>query len=178
MSCAAVLMGAASIACGDEACDKGFRDSTAAERATMTAVLQTARKALPPAPTGWVILGDDQISVTKSLCRDYEGAPWIYSFGRSYQRVDDQEARNKIIADAGAASQAALAQKQPRLDAAMAKMDKIVAKQVALIEKDDTAGAAALNDEVASAQAEYKKIMDEGDSRRSLTRQRPRRAAT
>jgi hypothetical protein len=164
VSCAAVLMGAAPMAFGDAPCGKGFRDSTAAERATMTAILQAARKALPPAPTGWVILGDDQIGVTMKLCRDYEGAPWVYHFNRNYQRVDDQEARDKIIADAAAASQAALAQKQPRLDAAMAKMNKIVAKQVALIEKGDMAGAQALNDDVASAQAEYQKAMDEGDS--------------
>jgi hypothetical protein len=159
-----MLASIASAARADAPCDKGFRDSTPAERATMTAVLQTAKKALPPAPTGWVVQGDDQISVVNNLCRDYEGAPWNYHFNRSYQRIDDQEARNKIIADAGAASQAAYALKKPRLDAAMAKMEKIVAKQVALIEKGDMAGAQALNGEIAQAQADYQKIMDEGDS--------------
>lgn len=80
----------------------------------MTAVLHAAKKALPPAPAGWVIVGDDQ------------------------------EARNKIIADAAAASVAALKLKQPRLDAAMAKVSAIVKKQVALVEKGDMAGAQAL----------------------------------
>ena len=108
----------------------------------MTAVLQAAKKALPPAPTGWVIVGDDQISVTTGLCRDYEAAPWSYHFNRTYQRVDDQEARNKIIADAAAASQAALKQKQPRLDAAMARSNAIVKKQVALMREGRHGGCA------------------------------------
>ncbi len=167
-ACVAVAVSAPPMAHSDGPCNKGFRDSTPAERATMTTVLQVAKKALPPAPTGWVILGDDQISVTTSLCRDYEGAPWSYDFNRSYQRVDDQEARNKIIADAAAASQAALALKQPRLDAAMAKMEKIVAKQVALVEKGDMAGAQAINEEMAKAQEDYQKIMDEGDSQAQM----------
>jgi hypothetical protein len=163
-ACAVAAMAFSSAAFGDAPCYKGYRDSTPAERATMTAVLQAVKKALPPAPAGWVIEGDGQISVTTSLCRDSEGAPWDYHFSRSYQRVDDQEARNKILEDAAVASQAALALKQPRLDAAMARMQKIVAKQVALIEKRDYAGAEAMNAEVAKAQADYQKIMDEGDS--------------
>lgn len=167
-ACAAAAMAFGTVARGDGVCNKGYRDSTPAERATLTGVLQAVKKALPPAPAGWVIEGDDQISVTTSLCRDYEGAPWNYHFGRSYQRIDDQEARNKILADAAAASQAALALKQPRLDAAMARMQKIVAKQVALIEKRDYAGAEAMNAEVAKAQAEYQKIMEEGDSQAQM----------
>ena len=167
-ACAVAMVAIAPMARGDGPCNKGFRDSTPAERATMTTVLQAAKKALPPAPTGWVIVGDDQISVVTGLCRDYEAAPWSYNFNRSYQRVDDQEARNKIIADAAAASQAALKQKQPRLDAAMAKVQAIVKKQVALIEKGDTAGAQALNDDMAKAQADYQKIMNEGDSQAQM----------
>ena len=164
MAYALVLAAAAPIARGDAPCNKGYRDSTAAERATMTSVLQAAKKALPPAPTGWVIVGDDEISITTNLCRDYEAAPWVYDFHRTYQRIDDQEARDKILADAAAASQAALAKKQPRLDAAMARMNGLVQKQVALLEKGDMAGAQALNGEVAKSQADYQKIMDEGDS--------------
>ena len=158
----------APIARSDGPCNKGFRDSTPAERATMTAILEAAKKALPPAPTGWVIVGDDQISVTTNLCRDYEGAPWGYNFNRHYQRVDDQEARNKIIADAAAASAAAQKLKQPRLDAAMARMNKLVEKQVALIEKGNLAGAGAMNEEMAKLQEDYKKIIDEGDSQEQL----------
>ena len=168
MACAVALVTVTPMAHSDGPCNKGFRDSTPAERATMTTVLQAAKKALPPAPMGWVIVGDDQISVVTGLCRDFEAAPWSYNFNRSYQRVDDQEARNKIIADAAAASQAALAQKQPRLDAAMAKVDAIVKKQVALIEKGDTAGAQALNDDMAKAQADYQNIMNEGNSQAQM----------
>jgi hypothetical protein len=164
VACGVAILVAAPQARGDGPCDKGYRDSTTAERATMTAVLEAAKKALPPAPTGWMTLGDDQISVTTSLCRDYEGAPWSYQFNREYQRVDDQEARNKIIADAGAASQAALALKQPRLDAAMARIEKITARQVALIQKGDMVGAQAIDGEMEKAQEDYKKILDEGNS--------------
>ncbi len=103
MVCAAALATVAPAARSDAPCNKGYRDSTAAERATMTAVLQAAKKALPPAPTGWVIEGDDEISITTNLCQDYEAAPWVYHFNRTYQRIDDQEARDKIIADAAAA---------------------------------------------------------------------------
>ena len=162
--CVAAALAAAPIARSDGPCNKGFRDSTPAERAAVTAVLQAAKNALPPAPTGWVIVGDDQISVARSLCRDYEGAPWGYDFNRHYQRVDDQEARNKMIADAAAASAAAFKQKQPRLDAIRAKNEVLAKKQVALVEKGDMAGATALNEEIARLQEQYKKVIDEGDS--------------
>jgi hypothetical protein len=168
IACASVLVTIVPAARSDAPCNKGYRDSTAAERAAMTAVLQAAKKALPPAPTGWVLVGDDEISITTNLCRDYEAAPWVYHFSRSYQRIDDQEARDKILADAAAASQAALAKKQPRLDAAMAKVDAIVKKQVAAVDKGDMAGATAFNDEMAKAQADYQKIMNEGDSQAQM----------
>jgi hypothetical protein len=168
MICGVAAMTVAPMALADGPCNMGYRDSTSAERATMTAVLQAAKKAVPPAPTGWVILGDDQISVTTSLCRDYEGAPWSYQFNREYQRVDDQEARNKIIADAAAAGAAAQALKQPRLDAIMARMQKLTERQVVLFQKGDYVGAEALNVEVAKAQEDYKKILDEGDSQAQM----------
>lgn len=168
VACGVAILIAAPAARGDGPCNKGYRDTTPAERATITAVLQAAKKALPPAPTGWVIVGDDQISVATNLCRDYEEAPWNYHFNRYYQRVDDQEARNKIIADAAAAAAAAQKLKQPRLDAAMARIEKISARQVALVQKSDFAGAAAINEEMAKAQADYKKIIDEGDSEEQM----------
>ena len=164
MFCAAAALTAAPMARSDGPCNKGFRDSTPAERAAVTAVLQAAKSALPPAPAGWVIVGDDQISVTTNLCRDYEAAPWSYQFNRSYTRIDDQEARGKIMADAAAAAAAAQAQKQPRLDAIRAKNEVLVKKQVALVEKGDIAGATALNEEIARLQAQYQKVMEEGDS--------------
>ncbi len=168
ITCALGMVTAAPMARGDAPCDKGYRDTTPAERATMTAVLLAAKKALPPAPTGWVMQGDDQISVTTSLCRDYEGAPWNYHFNREYQRVDDQEARNKILGDAATASAAAQALKQPRLDAIMARMQKLTERQVALFQKGDYVGAGALDAEVAKAQEEYQKILDEGDSQAQM----------
>jgi len=168
ITCALGMVTAAPMARGDAPCDKGYRDTTPAERATITAVLEAAKKALPPAPTGWVMQGDDQISVTTSLCRDYEGAPWNYHFNREYQRVDDQEARNKILGDAATASAAAQALKQPRLDAIMARMQKLTERQVALFQKGDYVGAGALDAEVAKAQGEYQKILDEGDSQAQM----------
>ena len=162
--CALAAITAAPIARGDGPCNKGYRDSTAAERATMTAVLQAAKNALPPVPAGWAILGDDQIAIPMNICRDFEGAPWSYQFDREYQRVDDQAARDKIIADAGAASNAAYELKQPRLDAIMAKMQKLTERQVALIQKNDFAGAEAMDGEKAKLEAEYQKVLDEGDS--------------
>jgi hypothetical protein len=168
MACAVAMLTAAPLARSDGPCNRGFRDSTPAERATMTAVLNAAKKALPPVPTGWVIVGDDQISVTTNLCRDYEGAPWSYHFNRYYQRVDDQEPRNKIIEDAAAASAAAQKLKQPRLDAIMARMQKLTERQVALIQKSDMAGVQAINEDMAKAQAEYQKVMDEGDSQEQM----------
>jgi len=153
---------------GDAPCNKGYRDTTAAERGAVTAMLQAAKRALPPAPTGWVIAGDDQFSVPQNLCRDYEAAPWTYHFGRSYTRVDDQAARDKIMADAAAAAAAAQAKKQPRLDALMARIQKLSQTQVALIQKGDMAGATALNDQMAALQAQYQAVADEGDSQAQL----------
>lgn len=134
----------------------------------MTAVLQAAKNALPPAPAGWAIVGEDQISIITNLCRDYEAAPWNYEFNRNYRRVDDEEARNKTILDAAAAEAAAQKLKQPRLDAAMARIQKISARQVALLQKGDFAGAEAINEEMTKAQADYQKIVDEGDSQAQM----------
>ena len=168
-ACAAAAMVFSAVARGDAPCNKGFRDSTPAERAAQTTILQAVKRALPPAPGGWVIVGDDQISITTNLCRDYEAAPWSYHFGRSYTRVDDQAARDKIMADAAATAAAAQAKKQPRLDALMARMEKLTKTQVALIQKGDMAGATALNDEMARLQEQYKAVIDEGDSDTQLT---------
>lgn len=168
-ACAAAAMVFSAVARGDAPCYKGFRDSTPAERAAQTAILQAVKMALPPAPTGWVIAGDDQISITTNLCRDAEAAPWRNHFSRSYTRVDDQAARDKIMADAAAAAAAAQAKKQPRLDALMARMEKLTKTQVALIQKGDMAGATALNGQMAALQEQYQAVQDEGDSQAQLT---------
>ena len=39
----------------DAPCNKGYRDTTAAERAKMSAVLQTVKDAMPAPSPGWVI---------------------------------------------------------------------------------------------------------------------------
>lgn len=168
-ACAAAAMAFSAVAHGDAPCNKGYRDTTPAERAAQTTILQAVKRALPPAPAGWVIVGDDQISVMTSLCRDYEGAPWNYHFGRSYTRVDDQAARDKIMADAAAIAAADQAKKQPRLDALMARMQKLSQTQVALIQKGDMAGATALDGEMVKLQEQYQKVSDEGDSQAQLT---------
>jgi len=152
----------ASSARGDGVCEKGYRDTTAAERTTITSVLEAVKQALPPAPQGWVILGDDQVSVPTSICRDAELSPWNYGFTRYYQQVDDQEADAALVKAAAERSQADLAQKQPRLDALMARMQAISEQQAALAQKGDIEGAAAMNEQVATVQAQYQKVIDEG----------------
>jgi hypothetical protein len=166
--CAVIAITATPTARSDAECNAGYRDSTPVERGTMTGILEAAKKALPPAPAGWVIVGDDQVSVPSSICRDYERSPWKYEFKRYYQRVDDQEARNKIIADAAAAATAALKQKQPRIDAITARMNKLSQAQVALVQKGDRERAAAINVDLANAQEEYEKILKEGDSEQQM----------
>jgi hypothetical protein len=158
----------ASFARADAPCDAGFRASTPAERQTMTAVLQAAKKALPPAPAGWQIVSEDQISVPSNICKDFERRPWSYGFTRTYRQAGDYEARQKVIADAGDATAADLKKKQPRLDAIMARMTKLSQQQVALVQKGDMAGAQKINTELAKAQEEYQKVVDEGDSAKQV----------
>jgi hypothetical protein len=148
----------------DSECAKGYRDTTPAEKAAMRDVLAAVRRALPPAPAGWVLLGDEQLSVPNALCRDVERSPWFYQFTRNYQRTDDQEARNKIIADAADKSAAAMKLKQPRLDAIMAKMTKLSEQQGAAAQKGDLKRAEAIGEDIDKLQEEYKKVADEGDS--------------
>lgn len=108
-------------------CVKAYRDTTADERAVMTMVLENALRALPPAPEGWVLAGDDRPYVQPSICRDDEGRPWRYELSRDYQRVDDLDKRNKILEDASARRATAMQAKQPRLDAIMARIEEISA---------------------------------------------------
>lgn len=159
----ALIVGASS-ARADGVCEKGFRDTTSAERATMTAVLEAAKKALPTAAEGWVIPGDDQVSVPTNICRDYELEPWRYQFTRYYQRVDDQEARDQAIKVAAANMQADMAWKQPRLDALMAKMQVLADEQIAAAQKGDYARVEAVNQQLAAVQADYQKVADEGNT--------------
>jgi hypothetical protein len=153
VSVVAVIAGA-SLAHADAPCDKGYRDTTPAERATMTTVLAAAKKALPAPPAGWMLLGDDNFSVPSSLCRDLEASPWYYEFTRYYQRTDDQEARNKVIADAASKAAADMKLKKPRLDALMAKMTKLSEQQAAAVQKGDMKRAEALGVDSAKVEEE------------------------
>lgn len=161
---AAAAVSGASIARGDGPCNAGFRDSTPAERARMTAVLEIAKKSLPPAPAGWQIGGYEEISVVGRVCRDGENRPWNYGISRSYDRVDDYEARQQVMRDAAANAAEEQKKKQPRMDALMAQLQQLSARQVALVQKGDMAGAQKINYDMEEIQAEYEKIADEGDS--------------
>jgi hypothetical protein len=159
----ATVFGAA-MARGDAPCNAGFRDSTPAERARMTAILEIAKKSLPPAPAGWQIGGYEEISVAGSVCRDGENRPWSYGISRNYTRVDDYEARQQAMRDTAAHLAAEQQKKQPRMDALMAQMQQLSARQVALVQKGDMAGAQKVNYDMEKIQAEYKKVAEEGDS--------------
>jgi hypothetical protein len=155
----ACLVVFAPMALGDAPCYKGIRDTTPAERARITAALQNAKDALPPAPEGWRIQGDDQFSVPSSLCKDYEQTPWNYGFARSYVQVSNYAQREKLIRDGAAAAAATQAKNQTRLDALQAQMQSIMQQQMALNQKRDYAGAENLQPQLEKAQAEYEQLM-------------------
>ena len=150
---------------GDSPCNADFRDTTTAERAQVTGVLKAMQSALPPAPEGWIILVDsaNEISVPSRMCRDHEATPWSYGFTRSYRQVADAESRNKLLADQAARQQAAMEQRQPRLEAAQKKMQAIIEQQMALNQKRDYAGAEKLQPQLEAAQKEFESIIGEVD---------------
>jgi hypothetical protein len=157
------LLAMAPTALGDAPCNKGLRDVTAAERAQITSVLQSAQAALPPAPEGWIIVVDtaNEISVPGRICRDAETTPWNYGFTRTYKQVAGADARGKLIEDQAARQQAAMQQAQPRMDAALAKYQKIMSQQMELNQKGDYAGAEKLNPQLKAAEKEYEAILNE-----------------
>jgi hypothetical protein len=159
-----VLALGAATAAADSPCDKGYRDTSAAERGTMMRILEAVRPALPPAPKGWVVVNDDPPSVPQSLCMDYERKPWSYDYSRSYRRTDKQAEYDAGVRAGAEIMQADLAKKKPRLDAIMAKNELLAKQQVAFIEKGQMDKALALNEQMAALQEEYRKIADEGDA--------------
>jgi hypothetical protein len=156
------LIAVAQTALADAPCYAGYRDTTPAERTKMTAVLETVQSAMPAPPAGWVIGGDEAISVPQSLCQDYAKVPLDYSFTRYYRNVGDAEERQKPLMDQAKIEAEAYKKKQPRLEAIQAKMEKLVTQQVALLQKGDLAGAEKYNAQIATLQEEYQKIADEG----------------
>jgi hypothetical protein len=163
IACMVSLLASAAPALGDSACNAGFRDTTPAERAQITSVLKAAQAALPPAPEGWIIVVDpsNEIFVPAKMCRDDEAAPWSYGFSRTYRQVADAESRNKLLVDQAEAQRAAMEQRKPRMDAAMAKYQAIMQQQMALNQKNDFAGAERLQPQLEAAQKEYEALISE-----------------
>jgi hypothetical protein len=157
------LLAFAPWALADAPCNKGLRDTTPAERAQVTGVLKAMQAALPPAPEGWIIVVDtaNEISVPGRLCMDTEKTPWTYGFTRTYKQVAGAEARMKRIEDQAASQQATMAAKKPRMDAALAKYQAIMNKQMELNQKGDYAGAEKLNPQLKAAEKEYETILNE-----------------
>jgi hypothetical protein len=157
------LLAIAPAALGDAPCYKDFRDTTPAERAQVTSVLEAMQAALPPAPEGWFIVVDtaNEISVPGRICRDTETSPWRYGFARTYKQATGADARMKLIEDQAARQQAAMQQAQPRMDAAAAKYQKITNQINELIQKQDYAGAEKLAPQLKAAEKEYEAILNE-----------------
>jgi len=150
-------------ALGDAPCNKDYRDTTPAERAQSTGVLKAMQSALPPAPEGWIIVvaPSNEISVPSRICRDTEKSPWNYGFTRTYKQVTGVEVRGKLIEDQAASQKAAMEQRQPRIDAAQAKYQKITNQINELIQKKDHAGAEKLAPQLRAAEKEYEAILTE-----------------
>ena len=89
------LLAIAPTALADAPCDKGMRDVAPGERTRISTFLQVAKDALPPAPEGWQIRGDEEFSIPTSICRDIETVPWTYGFTRSYVPSGDHGAGGK-----------------------------------------------------------------------------------
>lgn len=163
----AVLV-AAVAAHADGGCTKGWRNVTAEERATMSAVIDAAKKAVPAPPEGWMVSGDDSVTMPSSLCIDQESAPWVYGIARSYYHTAVQEARNEVMSAAAAEMSAQMAAKQPRLDALTAKMNAISAELAAAAEKADYARTEELGKEIEKVGEEYKAVLAEGGTEEKM----------
>lgn len=158
----AAMLGATPARADGEGCNQGYRDTTAAERESMRNILETAIRALPTAPEGWAITDDGSVSVTTSLCKDFEITPWDYDFTRSYHRVGFREARDKIMDAAAAEMSADLAAKQPRIDAIMARNNELVLAAMDAGQKGDFDRLDAINEEINAGGQEIQRIYDEG----------------
>jgi hypothetical protein len=167
IACVAAVAVCAASAHGQE-CVRGERETTAAERETMTRVLQSALAALPQAPEGWVIGGYEAISVVQRLCLDHEARPWEYNVSRTYNRVDDAAEREQFRADAAAALRASQAERQPRIDALYAKSDALSAQLAAAAQAGDQARIDSIYREREQLNRDMEAIMSEGPSLEQL----------
>jgi hypothetical protein len=150
-----VVLFASPIALADSVCEKGDRDTTAAERSAMTTTLESVRAALPQAPDGWVIGGYEELSAPPATrCADSDGIPWGYGFSRHYNRADDVAEREQAQAEAQAAIQADMAAKQPRIDALIAKGQELFVAIGEAVQAGDQARVDALDREYQALQAE------------------------
>jgi hypothetical protein len=156
------LLGAAS-ARADSVCEQGFRDTTPEERATVVRVLEAAKAALPAAPEGWVIGGYEQISARGTICRDAETTPWSYNVSRTYNRADNVAERERALAEQGAAMRASMAEKQPRMDALMARSQALGGELATAAEAGDQARVDAINAELETLSKQFESLMNEGD---------------
>lgn len=152
-----------SLAGADAPCEKGHHDFTPEELATMTAVLESARAAVPEPPGGWVrTLHDDSVSLPTGVCLDY--FPWTYGYGRSYTRVEGAEERERAIQAAGEQVRAARAERQPQMDAYQARLTKLSTEYAEAATSGDDARFQAVTAEMAAFQAEYERFVSEDDS--------------
>jgi hypothetical protein len=160
-------LGAAS-ARADSECVKGFRDTTAEERAAVLRVLEAAKAALPAAPPGWAIGGYEEVSAPGSLCRDGEATPWRYDVSRTYNRGDNVAEREQALEQQGEALRAALAEKQPRMDALMARMQALGGELATAGQAGDQARVDAIHAELEALSKEFEGLMSEGEPQAQL----------
>jgi hypothetical protein len=156
-------------ALADGDCDKGYRDTTVAERTTMTNVLTAALAALPAPPTGWALTAEGETRGLQSICRDYDTAPFPYDTSRFFDRVDNLEQRNQKMKAVYDQANAAAATKQPRIDALNAKLEEIAKKLGEAAGKGDFARAEALNKEVDAVNEQLKAVYAENDQTEQVT---------
>jgi hypothetical protein len=148
----------------DGVCEKGYRDTTTAERQTITSTLEAIRDSLPQAPEGWIIGGYEEITARSNTCSDADDTPWGYDFTRIFNRVDDTEQRDQALAAENAKLQASMAERQPRMEALMAKMEELGAALGAAAQKGDQARIDAINRDMAQVQTEFERFMNENSN--------------
>jgi len=157
----ALLLCNAGLARADRECAGGYRDTSVVERAAMMKVLEAVRAALPPVPAGWLEAGDDSLELPTAICRDDANRPWPYGLYRGYQRVDDLERRERILAQLAERYAADTEAKRPRIDALSVRIQELTTAAIAAAGTADYARIDALKQEIAGAQLELEQVMAE-----------------